>query len=315
MQIIEDAFYLNFLGGSFSNISVVFDTVDNVNMKGVLSSSSANETDPIIKVTLHVEVAESLRQRIYFTVASSEGAITALSSHVFVDVRFREPKIRVLPASMDIKLVRGGRARYEDVTLENIGSLQSDLIQVIVPDQPLIRPVSEYISRIAVDEETIVSFRVQAPEEFEIGSGFTGTIGFVSNSSVPAQLHFRATIVSSIPVNLTIVTQNEATFLSEEKPNLAFVSLKVRSLLLGDVYNLDSGPNGIVTLTLKEGYYEIYAQKLEHRSFRRTIFLESPGTTIGAFLEYQAVSYTFTIVEVPVVDRYEIVTKTTFKTS
>ena len=52
-----------------------------------------------------------------------------------------------------------------------------------------------------------------------------------------------------------------------------------------------------------------------YSSFRTTIFLESPGTTVEAFLEYQAVSYTFTVVEIPVVDRYEIVVKTTFKTN
>ena len=162
--------------------------------------------------------------------------------------------------------MKGGVEHYKDVVLENIGSLASDLIQVVVPNQPVIRPVSEYISGIAVDDTAVVSFRVKAPDDLAIGSVFTGTIGFVSASSAPAYLDYRATIVSSIPANLTIITQNEATFLSEEKLNLDDVNVRVRSLLLGTTYNANSGPNGTVTIMdLVEGYYEIYAQKLEHR--------------------------------------------------
>ncbi len=162
--------------------------------------------------------------------------------------------------------MKGGVERYEDVVIENIGSMRSDLIQVVVPEQPVIRPVSEYISAIAVDDKTVVSLQMKASDDLEIGTVFSGTIGFVSNSSVPAYLNYRATIVSSIPANLTIVTQNEATFLSEEKPNLADVNVRVRSLLLGTTYRVNSGANGTVFLEgLLEGYYEIYAQKLEHK--------------------------------------------------
>ena len=63
-----------------------------------------------------------------------------------------------------------------------------------------------------------------------------------------------------------------------------------------------------------EDFYEITAQKLGHSSARTTVFLESPGDLVEAFLQYEAVSYTFSVVPIEVVDRYEIVVETTFKT-
>ena len=68
----------------------------------------------------------------------------------------------------------------------------------------------------------------------------------------------------------------------------------------------------VVIPNLFEGSHEIHAQKFSHSSFRRSIFLETPGTAVEAFLQFEAVSYTFSVVKVPVSDQYEIVEETKF---
>lgn len=124
--------------------------------------------------------------------------------------------------------------------------------------------------------------------------------------------------MSLVPVNLTITTLNEASFFSEEdpKPNLADVDLTVRGLASGTARRVSSGPNGTIVLSdLVEDAYEIQAQKLGHKAFRQTIFVSAPGARVDAFLQYQTVSYTFRVIPVPVLDRYEIIVETRFKTS
>lgn len=106
------------------------------------------------------------------------------------------------------------------------------------------------------------------------------------------------------------------TFLSEEKLNLDNVDVRVRSLSVGTVYNGNSGVNGTIVFDdLVEDFYEITAQKLSHATFHTTIFLESPGDLVEAFLQYETVSYTFSVVPIAVTDKYEIIVEATFTTS
>jgi hypothetical protein len=312
-ETVRDAFTFRFKGGEFSGIQADFNQVDDVSIQYSLSSTTANLTDDAISMTLELSSSTALRGRIYFTLSTNEGV--EATYYVFVDIRFRMPTINVSPHSIDVQSVRGGSAKYYDIMLTNIGSLVSDTIVVIVPDQGIISPTTDYISGLAVDETAKVSFRVLVPGEVPIGTMFSGTVGFASNNSDTMAMNYRVTAVSSVPAVLTIVTQNEATFFSDEKPNLAYVDVRVRSLSIGTVHRGNSGANGTIHFTdLVEDFYEITAQKLGHSSARTTVFLESPGDLVEAFLQYEAVSYTFSVVPIEVVDKYEIVVETTFKT-
>jgi hypothetical protein len=114
---------------------------------------------------------------------------------------------------------------------------------------------------------------------------------------------------------MTVVTTNEATYFSDDKPNLQDVNVSVRSLTVGTLYRGSSGPNGTITFPeLYEDFYEVTAQKAYHSTFRKQIFLTAPSQTYEAFLQYQAVSYVFSVVPIPVTDKYEIIVETTFRT-
>lgn len=108
--------------------------------------------------------------------------------------------------------------------------------------------------------------------------------------------------MSTVQASLTVITENEATYFATGNPNLADADVRVRSLTSGASFSLLSGPDGIVTFDdLVEDVYEITAQKLGHSQFSTTILLQAPGQTVQAFLKAQVVSYTFTVVEIPVV--------------
>ena len=312
-EIVEDAFTLRFKGGEFSGINASFDQENEINILHSLSSTIANPTQDTILMSLNISSSTPLKGRIYFTLSTNEGV--SISSYVYVDIRFRTSKISISPYIIDVEAVRGGSARYYDVMISNIGSLVSSTIEIIMPDQGIISPTTDYVSGLAVEEIATVSFQVIVPETVPIGTLFSGTVGFASNNSDTAAMDYRVRTVSSVPAVLTVVTQNEATFLSEEKLNLDNVDVRIRSLSIGSVYRGNSGVNGsIVFNNLVEDFYEITAQKLSHASFRTTIFLESPGDVVEAFLQYKAVSYTFSVVPIEVVDKYEIVVETTFST-
>ena len=96
---------------------------------------------------------------------------------------------------------------------------------------------------------------------------------------------------------------------------MADVDVRVRSLSLGTSFSGSSGENGTITFPdLFEDFYEIRAQKIGHSSFIREVFVEAPGISVEAFLQVNPVSYTFSVVEVPVLDTYVVTVKSTFET-
>ena len=95
-QTIEYVFNHKFLGGSFSNITVLFDQIDDIRMEGILDRNAANFSAPTVTMGMFVKVSGTLTGRIYFTVSSNAGFVVS-SSYVHIDVRSRVPILRVSP--------------------------------------------------------------------------------------------------------------------------------------------------------------------------------------------------------------------------
>lgn len=339
--VIQDAFTLCFKGSDFfSGINVTFDHVSLVHIKPSLSSTNATSDKNTVSASLEVTAFAAVKGRIYFTVSTEDG-INVSSSFIYLDVRYRTPKLVLSPNTLDIQVPKGSTA-YHNAQLQNSGSLESGVMEVVVGQQDFIKPMSVYLSSIAVDESVTVSFRVYLPDDTLVGTTYYGTIGenmlllsacyhrsnsyivpptfqsvpgFTSYSSSMVGLDYRILVIPSESAAMTIVTTNEATYFSDEKHNLGYVDVRVRSLTVGTVYRGDSGANGTITFDdLYEDFYEVTAQKAQHSTFRKQIFLTAPGQSIEAFLQYEAVSYVFSVVPIEVTDKYEIIVETTFST-
>jgi len=310
---LSDLYFLTFLGGNFTNLSVDIQGDNGVVVGVELSRTWADQSNPSISLSVSVDASEAIAQQITFSLRSDEGDIVWF--YLFVDIRERAPKLKVTPANIDVKVPRNGVARYENVLLENIGSRESGRVEILLPEQPILRSVAgSVIPGLEVDEKRVVTFSFVAQPDMDLGQVFYGTLLMRANET-GVNLRYRATVVSTVPASLTVITENEATYFSPDKPNLANCTVRVRSLTSGASYTLDSGPEGNITFPdLVEDVYEIYAQKLKHQPFRTTIFLEAPGQTVLAFLQAEVVSYTFTVVPVEVVDRYIIEVESTFET-
>lgn len=313
---LPDLFSFTFLGGSFTGLTVDVDKYGEtaLDLDARLSSTSANSTDSMVSLSLDLLAHVQLAQSVGLTLKSNEG--DELLFDLFVDVRDRTPRFKASPVTLDVFVPRNGQPRFEDVVLENVGSRASGPIQILLPDQPIMRSVAgDNVAGLDVDEQRTVGFVFTATPDMRLGSFYTGTVVFVADDA-SLVLNFRATIVSTLPVSLTVITLNEASYFAPGTPNLANATVTVRSLTSGQSFTTSSGNNGNVTFPdLVEGLYEIRAQKLKHQPFRTEIYLESPGQTILAFLQTEVVSYTFSVVPVEVIDSYIIEVQATFETN
>jgi len=313
-QSLEDLFLFRFHGGSFSNVSVAFQQSQGVSIFSRLNSTTANEFSPVISLSVVADIYFALSGYLHFTLFSSEGIVA--SSYIYFDIRDRAPNLFVSPSILDIQIPHNGAAFYQDVVLSNFGSSSANSIEIILPSQAVLRSLSStIIPFLDVDNSTVVTLAFQALHYMDVGTTFSGIIGFETNYSSTSIL-YKVLIVSTVPSTLMVITQNEGSFLSEEKLNLPYVDVNVKSLTTGINFKLNSGSNGTVLFTeLVEDFYEINAQKIGHKSFRTTIMLRPPGQSVEAFLQMEVVSYKFTVVPVYIKDTYTIEVKTIFKTN
>ena len=313
-ETVTDAFKFTFFGGSFSGIELAIAPEDGISLNVTLSSNISNETSQQVFAGFSVNGEYTLSGSIPVALKTNEGIEVSFS--IYLDIRDRSPRLQLSPALIDVLVVQGGAPLYKDVSIKNIGSRGSDRIDIVVPDQGIIRAVTDSVyPGLNVEEETTVSFVFSATEDIAIGTVFEGTIGFQSRQAA-SPLNYRATVVSEVPAVLTVVATDEATYFTEEEPNLANVTITIRNVNIGSSFTKSSGPSGTAVFDeLVEGFYEVVAQKLGHQTFRQTIFLDSPGYTVEAFIQAAQVSYTFRVVPVEVLDKYIVIVETTFETN
>ena len=175
---INDAFIFFFKGGSYSGINVTVDEVPGLEVTPSLSATEANAENNTVTMSMQVTSEDAIKGRVYFTVSTEEGVVVS-SSYIYLDIRFRTPKLQVSPHALDIKLASGASASYYDVKLENIGSLRSSTIALVMPPQQdvFIKPTTDYVSGLDVDEAAEISFKVSVPDELAVGNTYYGTIG------------------------------------------------------------------------------------------------------------------------------------------
>ena len=122
-----------------------------------------------------------------------------------------------------------------------LGVQQVNPLTILLPDQPIVRSISgDVIPGLEVDEMRTVTLAFVANPDMDLGQFFFGTIVF-STDGISTTLSYKATVVSTVPASLTVITENEATYFGEGNPNLANVLVSVRSLSTGESYTLDSG--------------------------------------------------------------------------
>lgn len=178
-QTVPDAFTFTFKGGIFTNVTVTFDEVSDVEILPVLSSSTANLENNTVSLSFDITTLAAVKGRIYFSLSTAEG-VTVSSSYIYIDTRYRTPKLSVSPHLLDVKTAIGAGPSFHDVTVQNVGSKESSAIHVKVPITELavpIAPTTEYLSALPVDDSAKVSFKVSIPQDAAVGNTYHGMIG------------------------------------------------------------------------------------------------------------------------------------------
>ncbi len=166
------------------------------------------------------------------------------------------------------------------------------------------------------DTATVV-LRLMPTADMQLNVPVTGRIGINCKNGNGTYMNFTITPVSDLKGVLTVDVTDEYTYYTEEKPHVSGAEIVLKNPVTGAlVAQGKSGADGLFTIELPEGYYQLNVTADKHDSYKNNIVVD-PGTTTQKIvnLSYQAVTVSWDVVETEVEDEYNITTTVEYETN
>lgn len=250
---------------------------------------------------------------ILLRLSSAEGAVLDLP--VGVSVRSLRSRLIADPQPLLAGVLRGD-ARVLTFALTNEGGAPTGPVNLLLPAIPWLSAATPVIPSIAPGATVPVDLLL-APASDTVLGPYTGSIIVRADDST-LNLPFEFRVLSDGVGDLRVEAVNELTYYAAGSPRLAGAQVRVtnaRDEAL--VYTALTGEDGFVEFTgLPEGFYHLRVSAEDHHAHRATVFV-GPGVLREhlAFLSWQTVRYTWTVVPTEVEDRTRIIVESVFETN
>jgi len=246
-------------------------------------------------------------QRIYFQVVSDEGATLDLTTFYFA--RTAKASLKASISSIQTTMCKGVERTYT-FTISNQGKGNSGPISVLIPDVSwlsLLTPAT--MPSLASSESATISLKFAPGNEQAVNVPIYGTIGINCENGTGIPLPFRIETVSEQTGSLLVDVCDEYTYYTTEAPHLAGATVVVKHPYTQAVVAQGvTNDKGIFAVdSLLEGYYTIVVTAAKHDTYTNSILID-PGKTTSTLinLSFQAITYTWNVVETEVVDEYTV---------
>ena len=167
-----------------------------------------------------------------------------------------------------------------------------------------------------------ITVQLRPTATMELGA-YTGNLAVNGSNFAGLNVPYRFMLTSDGKGTLKIVGQNEFTYFTPERPNLAGVHIELTNPQTGAVVaegetrsladTTDPDHGTLILPNLPEGRYNVHGTAAIHGEFRSTVQVIAGETRIAnAFLPRQFVTYTWNVVPVDTEDPYRVTLDTAF---
>ncbi|MBI5388491.1 MAG: hypothetical protein HZA90_27820 [Verrucomicrobia bacterium] len=247
-------------------------------------------------------------------VTSAEGASVDITFNLTVEEL--RPRLVANPPSLLSGMVRG-QQRAVEFEVVNQGGLATGPLTVALPLVTWLQVAcTNPLPPLAPGETNRVTLLLTPDAGLPLGPYTGGLVLSSSNASLQVPFEFRA--LSEARGDLLVTAVDELTTFAEGAPKVVGAKVVVRDLLTrAEVGGGLTDTNGqCLFIQLPEAVYEVEVTAQKHQGNRLTGRV-LPGQTnaVEAFLSYQAVQYSWSIVPVATEDRYRVSVETVFETA
>lgn len=246
-------------------------------------------------------------------VTSAEGAFLEMTLHYYA--RLAQGNLVVEKKNL-ITTMNKETGRDYSFYLTNTGKGNTGKISLSLPKwmTPLTGAVMAGLNQ---NDTTTVVLRMMPTDDMQLNVPVTGTLGINCENGNGTFINFNITPVSDKTGTLIVDVTDEYTYYTDEKPHVKDAEVVLKNPVTGAIVAQGrSDENGLYTIVLPEGYYQLNVTADKHDSYKNNILVD-PGTTTTKVvcLSYQAISVSWDVEETEVEDEYSIVTTVKYETN
>ena len=222
-------------------------------------------------------------------------------------------------ASFETSVSQASKERIVEIKLLNKGKGATGNVTISLPTGNWITSVTpKVLSSIAPGDSSLVTLRFLALDEVPFETPINSSIGVVTQNGNSFTIPFTYRKVAESKGSASITATDQFTYFTDTHPNVAGAKVRIENYFTGELYAEGiTDASGLFNATgVPEGKHRVIVDKEKHKSYNSTIVI-NPGSQsqLTAFLEYQAVTYTWKVVPTTVQDQYDITLETKFETN
>ncbi|GAA5481053.1 fibronectin type III domain-containing protein [Haloferula sargassicola] len=305
-------------GTDLSNLAIhISDVPAGVTVSAVPSSSSLPGGGSIgLLVAAEADPGFSGTEDVRVTVTSDEGVTFVFD--LTLEIRALTADLVVQPRPVRASVIRGGQA-FPEFTLRNAGGIDSGPVEIALPPGIAFLSVATAtpLPSIPPGGTRTVTLQLAPPDDTAL-TVFEGSLAATPENGSAITIPFAFRTVSDLTGDLEIDVVDEFSFWGAGLPHLAGASVVLRDAITSEeIATADTGADGLATFSgLTEGWYTLDVSADDHQDVQQNVYVAADLTTREqVFLTRQSVTYTWTVEETELQDRYKIEVETTFETN
>lgn len=226
-------------------------------------------------------------------------------------------KLKANVNNINTTMTKGATREYT-VTITNIGKGETGKITLSIPNIDWIKTVTPIeMSSLKSEESATIIFSLSPTNDMQLNVPQTGTIGINCENGDGIPLNYRIEPVSESTGTLLVDVCDEYTYNTTEAPHVSGAGVVIKHPTTNAIIAQGTtDANGLYTVELPEGYYNISVTESNHESYSNLILVD-PGKKNKHVvnISFKAISVDWDVVETEVKDEYKIVTTVNYETN
>lgn len=246
-------------------------------------------------------------------ITSSEGSTSTFTIYYYV--RSLKAQLKANQTRIETTMTKGVARDYL-LQVSNVGRGETGRISLSLPSWIELATASEIPSLNQGDTITL-ALHMLSTDDMQMNVPITGQIGINCEKGDGVAVGLSVTPVSEETGNLVLDVVDEYSFYAEGSPHVEGAKVLVKHPTTGQVVAQgQTASNGYYSVELPEGWYTVSINADKHQGYQTTLEV-APGknTAKQIFLTYDAISYSWEVVETEVEDVYQIETVVKFETN